>query len=143
MILPYRRVLLMAACLFGAAQTSAEACRCREPATTKAAYSLAALVVEGEVIDLSPRPEIDGFLVRLKVTNAWKQDTPEQISFTTGSDCRFAVEHGKPYLLFFVKTPAGDLTTGRCMGNGPTAAKQKALAWLKKGARSGKVVVGP
>jgi hypothetical protein len=122
--------------------TSAYACRCQEPATTSAAYSRAALVVEGQVVEIKPRPEIEGSVVKLVVARAWKADTGGEISLTTGSDCRYDVERGKSYLLFLVRTPAGELTTGRCMGNGATSSKQKALAWLRKSARRSKVVEG-
>jgi hypothetical protein len=119
------------------------ACRCREPGTTSAAYARAALVVEAQVVGVEARPDIAGSVVKLNVAHAWKADTAAQISFTTGSDCRYDTAAGQAYLLFLVKTPAGELTTGRCMGNGTTLSKQRALAWLNKLGRRSKITPAP
>ena len=115
------------------------ACRCVEPGMASA-YKSAALAVQGRVVNVMPRKDIDGFEVRFQVSRVWKADVPKEISFTTGTDCRYEVKHGGEYVLFMAETPSREFTTGRCMGNGDLASKKGAIAWLTKRGSSGRVL---
>jgi hypothetical protein len=126
--------------LAAVAPSPAQACRCVEPPSTSAAYRTATLIVEGTVLEVTPRSEIEGFTIRLKVANAWKLDVPEELAVATGSNCRYEVEPDKKYLLFLVETQKGQFTTGRCMGNGLAVTKARSLTWLKKQGRPAKVL---
>ena len=44
------------------------------------------------------------------------------------------------HLLFLVKTPSGELTSGRCMGNGPVSSKQRAFGWLDQRGKRARVL---
>jgi hypothetical protein len=131
-------VVAVAVALLGLSTSHAQACRCSEPSTARA-YAATALVVEGRVTNITPRPAIDGIEVKMTVARAWKADTAAEITFSTGTDCRYDLELDQRYILFLVKTPSGDLTTGRCMGNGKLAAKGQALAWLQRRAKKARV----
>ena len=122
------------------APSSARACRCIEPRTTAAAYRSAALVVAGKVVDVVPRPEVQGFTYRVRVSRAWKADAAREISVSTGTDCSFEAERGREYLLFLLPEAGSGMTTGRCMGNGVLESKRGALGWLDRRGRRGRVM---
>jgi hypothetical protein len=117
------------------------ACRCLEPRTTAAAYRGAALVVAGKVLEVTPRPEIDGFVYKVTVLRAWKRDAALELSISTGTDCRFEAVRGGEYLMYLVATESG-LTTARCMGNGPLASRRRAVRWLDEHGKHGRVPTG-
>jgi hypothetical protein len=118
----------------------AVACRCAEPATTKAAYRRAGAVVQGRVLAIESRPEIDGWTVKLRVLRAWKVDLPEEISVTTGTDCHYEMSADREYLLFLLGDAPANLGTRRCLGNGPAAEKSASVRWLEKNGQRGKVL---
>jgi len=98
----------------------------------KSAYRAAALIAQGTVVDIFPRPDIDGYMVNFKVQRSWKAPGQAMISFTTGTDCRYETQVGDQQLLFFTKAPDGSLATDRCMGNGSVEAKAAEIVWLTK-----------
>jgi hypothetical protein len=122
------------------ATSRADACRCREPAVG-AAHRRAELVVMAKVLEVKPRAsDPQGQEAKVQVLDAWKKDTAQTITVTTGTDCAYPLTVGDRHLLFL--TSAGDgLTTGRCMGNLPAARAQRAVTWLSHHGKRG--VVGP
>ena len=131
-------ILIGIALSLTASASVAWACRCREP-PTRTAYRTASLVVEGTVLEVKPRPDIDGAEISFEVAGAWKGDAPAVVSFTTGTDCAYPVKSGERHLLFLTRTPAGDLTTGRCRGSGGLPAQAAARRWLQRNGRKGRV----
>src|SRR5262245_21797200 len=137
----HNRLLVLAITVVGTVALPAVtwACRCVEPGMASA-YKSAALAVQGRVVNVKPRKDIDGFEVRFQVSQVWKADVPKEIMFTTGTDCRYEVKEGGEYLVFVAQTPSRQYTTGRCVGKVEFASKQNTIAWLTKRGRSGRVL---
>jgi hypothetical protein len=133
------RLLILTVLGIVAVPTVSWACRCVEPEIA-AAYKSAKLAVQGRVLSVMPRKEIDGFEMRFQVSQVWKADVPKEIFVTTGTDCRYEVKEGGDYLLFLARTPTGGFTTGRCMGNGDLASRKSSIAWLTKRGQTGRVL---
>ena len=88
---------------------------------------------------IDPQPKIDGWIIHLRVSRSWKTDSPEDISITTGTTCRYEAEPDREYLLFLDSMKTEEPWTGRCRGNGPLAEKAEAVRWLDKNGRKGRV----
>ncbi|MDB4976252.1 MAG: hypothetical protein JWN48_4593 [Myxococcaceae bacterium] len=94
------------------------------------------------MLSVAPLPSAGLFQVSVSVTRAWKSNTTEEVSFITGSDCKYDVAPGDHQLLFLVQTPDGHLTTGRCMGNTPSVSAKPVLTWLAKHGVRGRIDAG-
>ena len=122
--------MLGALCFVGEAN-EASACRCREP-MVGTAYRRAALVVLAETVAVRSRPEIQGQTVIVRVHNAWKEDSPEELTIVTGSDCAYMMKLGEKHLLFLSPAEGDSFTTGKCMGDRAAGDAKSSLSWLRR-----------
>jgi hypothetical protein len=109
------------------------ACRCTEP-PIQTAYKSASAVAMVKVLSTSPGSTPTGTVIEASVSESWKQAVSGTIKIGTDTDCAYQVKAGEEYLLFLVRDPAGNYSTGRCMGNHERASSEKAVVWLRKNA---------
>jgi hypothetical protein len=119
---------------------SIAACRCVEPNAPSAAYRAADAVVLAKIVKREPRPELDGFTLSLFVESAWKGEVNQELSVTTGTDCRYSADPGREYVLFLSRAPQNVFTTGLCMGNRPVGEATKLLRWFEANAKQAAVI---
>lgn len=128
---PFSVLLALGLVVVGLAfASSARACRCREPATSRA-YKAAELVVLARVVAVQPGNAPGVVTIQLAVQAAWKTDCSERLFVTTGDPCAYPAAADEIHLLFIKHTSTGELATARCFGNGPVAARGGALEWLR------------
>jgi len=105
------------------------ACRCIEPSHSKA-FELSDIVVIGEVLEISPLTENKGSIAIIKVNKTWKKEIKSKIGILSITNCSFAMDKGKNYILFLKSEEYGLYSTGRCSGNKLVSNSKKLLKWL-------------
>ena len=108
------------------------ACRCKNPATTSAAYSKADIVVYGHVDSLTGDINTQsGSVAAITVSDAWKGEVPRQIKLNNQTTCAYDFKVGQYYLVFLNKTATkGELETTICSGNLSVGDVGSAKQWL-------------
>jgi hypothetical protein len=107
------------------------ACRCKAP-TPEQAYVSAFAVIEGKVSRFRAAPSGEGGAATLEITRTYKNHVSESVIVATATDCFFAFEQGREYLVFLRSNKDGTFWTTRCTG---TAAVEQAAAtrrWLER-----------
>ncbi len=137
------RFLRLEFCLLGlllAAPSQALACRCAGPISPQTAYRHADVVVVAKVITVTPNAGDNGVIATVRVSQAWKEAVPGELTVATDSTCAYGFTPGHEDLLYLSRTLAGVYGTTRCNGTQPLANAKKALGWLNRYGRPAKIL---
>src|SRR5258705_11757488 len=133
-----RALAILAVLAFPFVATGAQACRCTEPLTPRAAYQNADGVVIAEVLAMDGNHKaVGGALATLRVSKAWKARVPARLTVETRTTCAFNFHTAETYLVYLTRangrTP---YTTRICLGNLLARDAAGAIEWLDRHGKS-------
>jgi hypothetical protein len=130
-------------CLAGlllVAPSPAFACRCAGPISPQTAYRRADTVVVAKVIRVTPDPVNKSVRATVRVSQAWKEEVPAELTVATDSTCAYGFAPGEEDLLYLSRTSWGGYGTTRCNGTQSLAKAGKAIRWLNRYGRPARLL---